>query len=205
MPVTAVEIEVVLLRPLGAGLGYRTLRAPLDGAAPDRAALELAGPARTVCHSTSWRHVAPATLVLTYAVLPDPDPACAAVPLLAPAVLSSGDAVRPGPADLDGHHVAAHAVRHLALLSHQDPTIAATVARDRALWDVVRRLAATTPTGTHENLLHAVAGHPVAGSAAGCDDGPAVPAGCGGRRGTRACAAMDGPGGHDRACGPPVR
>ena len=172
------EIEVLLLRPLGTGLAYRALRMPLEGATPDDSALALSGAATfgSVCHSTSWRHVAPSTLVLTYAALPDPEPALPAVPLRSPAVLSSGDALRPGPADLHEHHVVAHAVRHLAMLSREDPTIAATVARDRALWAAVRRTAAGLRTGTHDELLAGPHAHAVAPPVRDCDDGLAAPA-----------------------------
>ncbi|MGE3287127.1 MAG: hypothetical protein AB7J32_13635 [Pseudonocardia sp.] len=109
--------------------------------------------AGTVCHSTSWRHEA-GTVVLTYAALPDPHPGLPAAPLDAPAVLCSADPLRPAPAGLHGHHVAAHAVRHLAYLAAHDPVVARAAGQDRTgVWRAVLHSAAGMPVGTHVQLL----------------------------------------------------
>ncbi len=88
-----VDVEVLLLRRTDdGGLAYRVRRSPLHADDhPDLAALLLAGccsPA--VSHSTSWR-AEDDTLVLTYAVVPDPDRAEPALPLPHPLVVWSGD------------------------------------------------------------------------------------------------------------------
>lgn len=77
----AVAVEVLLLRLDGAGrLAYRELRAGWwPPGTPDALALRFAGidgsaPDATVSHSTSWRCDRNGRIVLTYAVLPDPDP-----------------------------------------------------------------------------------------------------------------------------------
>jgi len=149
----AVLVEVLYLRVDRAGepgLAYRTVRHPLDGGTtPDELAGQ-AGPsgAGSVVHSTSWRHEVGVGVVLTYAALPDPDPSVPAETLVAPTVVCSEDATRPQPHGLHGHHVAAHAVRHLAELAERDPTVA-VAAREREhheLWRQVRRVAGSTPT-----------------------------------------------------------
>ncbi|MGD9529963.1 hypothetical protein [Pseudonocardia sp.] len=125
----------------------------------------VAGPA-TVCHSTSWRHEA-GTVVLTYAALPDPRPGLPAATLDAPAVLCSEDPLRPAPAGLHGHHVVAHAVRHLAYLAAHDPVVARAAAADRTgVWRAVLHGAAGMPVGTHVELLAGGHLHPGRGGAA---------------------------------------
>ncbi|WP_340290965.1 hypothetical protein [Aquipuribacter hungaricus] len=134
-PPAGVHVEVLLLRLVstpggGPALASRTVRAPLGDGTPDEVARRLATrPAVTdravvdraattrpdadleLLHSTSWRFEPGEGVVLTYAALPDPDPTAPAVPLLHPAVVSSGDPVRPQPDLLHPHHVVAHAVR----------------------------------------------------------------------------------------------
>lgn len=115
------------------------------------------GPAAgRVSHSTSWRHVAPDRLVLTYAVVPDPDPARPAIPLDPAGIVSSGDPLLPAPAEIHDHHVAAHAVRHLAYLAETDPTVRTAARQHPALWAAIARYAASTPVGTHSEV-HALA------------------------------------------------
>ncbi|MGJ7441750.1 hypothetical protein [Aquipuribacter sp. MA13-6] len=160
----SVQVEVLLLRSgRDGGVAYRTVRRRLDGDAdPDLvAAAACDGDRVRVLHSTSWRHVAGEGVVLTYAALPDPDLAADSSPLVAPAVVSSGDPLRPTPEQLHPHHVAAHAVRHLAELAGRDPAVrtAAEGAWDEAereLWRRVVALAPLVPTGTHE-AVHAAA------------------------------------------------
>ncbi len=150
-----VEVEVVLFHLGEQGLLHRVVRAPLpEGADPDDTALLAAGAARPdVSHSTSWRTEGE-TLVLTYAVLPDPDPA-AGGESLSSGIVTSGDPTRPSPVDVGVHHVAAHAARHLAYLRATDPTVAkaARLSAHPGLWSAI---AATTdlPVATHDLLAH---------------------------------------------------
>ena len=102
-------------------------------------------------HSTSWRYEPGVGVVLTYVAVPDPDPGAPAVELFAPTVVCSDDAVRPQPRDLHGHHVAAHAVRHLRDLADRDPTVAAAAqhADHSDLWSCIRHVAGSVPTLTY--------------------------------------------------------
>lgn len=157
-----VDVEVVLLRlEQPRQLCYRTLRRRLaEGETPDDVALLVAGDHPTVSHSTSWRYEPPGLVVLTYAVLPDPDTDVAAVPLVGPAVVCSGNPARPTPANLHGHHIAAHAVRHLAYLARHDPAIAnvARSSRHQELWETLHAVAAGIPSGTHAAAHQQAAG-----------------------------------------------
>lgn len=64
--------------------------------------------------------------------------------------MCSGDPLRPTPPGLHSHHVAAHAVRHLAYLADTDPAIAAlATAHPDPCWAIVRATGATTPAATH--------------------------------------------------------
>jgi hypothetical protein len=136
-----VQVEVILIRhdpsPTGP-LAYRVIQAPLpEGTTPDATAARLCtvtgtetgtgtgtvdlgaaigtgDPGVEVLHSTSWRHEPTRGVVLTYAALPDPRPDLPATALHTPSVVCSGDPLRPAPDVLHDHHIAAHAVRHLA-------------------------------------------------------------------------------------------
>jgi len=143
-------------------LAYRTRTAVLPhGLTPDELARRLtwgvhldqarAPGVGEVVHSTSWRFNPGAGVVLTYVVLPDPDPVAPARTLWEPAVVCSGDARRPAPPVLHEHHVVAHAVRHLADLAGRDPAIIAAAAElDTAdLWAAILLQARQIPTGTH--------------------------------------------------------
>lgn len=100
-----VRIEVILLSIADDDqLRWRVAGGELaTGCGPDARARELAGlgatvPTATVVHSTSWRPTT-AGLVLTYAVVPDPNPAegtVAAVPS-DPTIISSADTATPSP------------------------------------------------------------------------------------------------------------
>lgn len=150
MTARPVDVEVVLLGlDRDRRLGWRALRAPLDGSHPDDAALALAGDVGPVCHSTSWR-VDGDVVVLTYAVLhggPVPD----AEPLERPSVVCSTDALRPTPAVLHGHHVAAHAVRHLSDLLLRDPVVAQALADEPALAQALHDAARAMPVAPHDD------------------------------------------------------
>jgi hypothetical protein len=153
-------VEVFFLRLTADGtLAYRAEQRPWSpGSTPDQAALDIANRAPvpgTVSHSTSWRFVPPARVILTYAVLPDPEPARAATPLIDAGVVCSGDALRPAPPELHDHHVAAHAVRHLAYLAGTDPAVIAAATTQPELWAAVTAYGERTPVGTH-NEVHAL-------------------------------------------------
>lgn len=152
-----VAVEVLLFRLDGPGrLAYRELRGRWSPpGTPDTLALRLAGidgpaPAATISHSTSWRCDPHGRIVLTYALLPDPDPLQPAVTLPPVGVLCSGDPLLPSPSALHTHHVAAHAVRHLGQLAEHDPVVRAAADRRPELWRVVTALAATMAVGSHE-------------------------------------------------------
>lgn len=160
-----VVVEVVLFRLQAGVLHYRFARRALAAAErPDDAALDLAGTAgEAVCHSTSWRFEE-GQVVLTYAVVPDPCPSLPAVALTEPSVVCSGDPLRPAPPDVHDHHVAAHAVRHLAYLAETDPAIADVDAADApgGCWPVIRAVGDTTPAAVHA-VAHELAGRLQAG------------------------------------------
>lgn len=140
-----VQIEVVLLSVSeDAQLRWRVACGDLPaGCRPDARARELAGldtdvPAKTVVHSTSWRS-SPGGLILTYAVLPDPDPADGtvhAVPAEAE-IVCSADAAVPTPAVVAVEHVLAHALRHLSLVARTNPAVVAAAAAHPRLWHAV--------------------------------------------------------------------
>lgn len=140
-----VQIEVVLLSISDStGLGWRVAHGPLPtGCRPDARARELAGlgsdvPAATVVHSTSWRPTS-GGLILTYAVLPDPNPTddCVRVVPADARLACSGDVAAPSPPVVDIEHVLAHALRHLSLVARTNAAVAAAVAAHPRLWDAV--------------------------------------------------------------------
>jgi hypothetical protein len=154
-----VLVEVVLLRLGPDGhLEHRTVASELASPSDvDDHALALSGglASDAVLHSTSWRQEQ-GRLVLTYAALPDPNPAAPAQSLVAPSVVAGSTSLRPSPDVLHAHHVAAHAVRHLADLAERDPVVTAAAAQQPQLWAEVTRTARRTPTGTHD-VVHALA------------------------------------------------
>lgn len=170
MGLPPVVVEVILLRVSArdrACLQYRACRSGLSSSVtPDELALRIwlgagSGTSVSVVHSTSWRFEAGLGVVLTYAALPDPDPEADAVELVSPTVVCSEDPRRPQPQGLHGHHVAAHAVRHLNDLAGRDPTVAAAArAEEHAeLWEQIHRAAQRVPTLTfrdaHPLPIHA--------------------------------------------------
>lgn len=152
-------VELILLRLREDGrIGYRTLTGPVaEDDHPDAVALSLVDPPvpaiGTVCHSTSWRW-SDGSIVLTYAMVPDPAPAEPTEPLDAPSVVTSGDALRPSPPFLHGPHVAAHAVRHLSFLAATDPTTGDAARARPLLWGAIDAAARTTPVGEHSDVHH---------------------------------------------------
>ncbi|HEY6421803.1 MAG TPA: hypothetical protein VIY28_00875 [Pseudonocardiaceae bacterium] len=127
-----------------AQLGWRVARGDLPaGYRPDARACELAGlgaevPTATVVHSTSWRPT-PDGLILTYAVLPDPDPAEGAVQAVPTdaRMVCSADAAAPTPPVVGVEHVLAHALQHLSLVARTSPAVVAAVAAHPRLWHAV--------------------------------------------------------------------
>ncbi len=140
-----VQIEVMLLSiSENDQLRWRVARGELPaGCRPDTRARELANLSAdahigTVVHSTSWRPT-PDGLILTYAVLPDPDPAKGtvhAVPTGAH-IVCSADAAAPTPAVVTTEHVLAHALRHLSLVARTSPAVMAATDAHPRLWHAV--------------------------------------------------------------------
>lgn len=127
-----VLVEALLLRhDPTEGFAYRRLITALArGVRPDDTARRLARLAEDddshLVHSTSWRATDEGQIVLTYLLHPDPAPDLPATPLPDPrAIARSPRPGRPSPPELRTHHVAAHAVRHLAFLARTDPAVAA--------------------------------------------------------------------------------
>lgn len=151
VPGPAVRVEVLLLRLTAGGIAYRHVDSPVVPlATPDQTAGRLA-PGATLVHSTSWRYQGGA-VVLTYAALPDARIDLPAIELLHPSIVCSGDALHPQPPVLHHHHVAAHAVRHLAYLLDHDPAVVEVRdrGRDSGLWEAIADLAPRIPTSTHD-------------------------------------------------------
>jgi hypothetical protein len=156
-----VIVEVVVLRVDADGrLAYRVAHQQLGAGAPDSVALDTAGlthplapvpvPAGTVSHSTSWRYDS-GCVVLTYAVVPDPHPHLPVESLPRVGVVCSPDPLHPSPAGLHDHHVAAHAVRHLAYLWGTDPTVARAAATRPQIWQALNEYATSTTVGDHHH------------------------------------------------------
>lgn len=155
----AVMVEVVHLRTdADRRWHYRHSAGPLSAhAAPDDAARRLAGldnaanPA-TVLHSTSWRYDPGGHVVLTYAVLPDPDPTAPATLLDSNEIARGSHPGRPAPDHIVGANVVAHAIRHLAQLVDTDPVVAAALRRDHVVAaSLAAHTYAHTPTSAGES------------------------------------------------------
>ncbi len=137
-----VQIEVVLLSVSRGRLAWRVVRGDLPGGTgPDVRARELAGlgaggAVDVVVHSTSWRPTS-GRLVLTYAVLPDPDPTAARPVPAGVRIVCSGDVAAPTPPAVDVEHVLAHALRHLSLVGRTSPDVVAATAAHPLLWNAV--------------------------------------------------------------------
>jgi len=155
-----VLVEVLVLRLDDHGrLAYRVVDEYAHARSPDTVAIEAAGvrtvrePVGTVSHSTSWRYDG-GQIVLTYAVAPDPQPHLTATPLLHVGIVCSNDPLHPTPGVLHQHHVAAHAVRHLAYLDFTDPTVAKAALQQPDLWHALTHYAAATTVGAHDQTHH---------------------------------------------------
>lgn len=118
------------------GLAYRRVAGHLGaGETPDLAVARLVGlhDGDALVHSTSWRPMPDGTIVLTYAVAPEPRPAETATPLEDLTLASGDEPSRPTPPEVTNDQVAAHAVRHLGFLLDTDPSARAALERDPAL------------------------------------------------------------------------
>lgn len=126
-----VVVEVYLLRcHRGGQLAYRCVTGQLAAAeTPDEAALRIGriasgGPGPPVAvHSTSWRHLGDGSIVLAYAIAPDPVPDATAYPILSFEAAHGSCASRPSPPRVQREQVAAHAARHLALVADTNPHV----------------------------------------------------------------------------------
>jgi len=133
--------ELVFFSERAGSLAWRVETHVLpDAVAPDVHAREVlgwntAGVEGSALHSTSWRYLTgpePA-LVLTWAVLPDPDPSRARVLPHDAVIARGGDAAHPVPKALEQINVVRHAARHLAFLVGRDSTFVATLTGRDAL------------------------------------------------------------------------
>lgn len=151
-----VTIEVVLLSIAADGtLAYRVLTSHLPaGSDPDAAALAVSGldhhpsTVGAVSHASSWRATPDQRVVLTYTAVPDPEP-IGAVRLNEPSIVCSADPLRPAPAGLHAHHVAAHGARHLAYLAHTDPTVRRSATAAPEIWALLAKTA-QAPVAPHD-------------------------------------------------------
>jgi hypothetical protein len=137
-----VSVETVLLGVADTHLTYRIAAGPLGDHHPDAVARTLAGLDHSrigaLLHSTSWRYGSHG-VILTYAALPDPDPAGAIAlddPIEPPV---SHDPLAPSPTHVHAAQVAAHACRHLAYLRHTDPVVAAVARESPRMWSLLAR------------------------------------------------------------------
>lgn len=127
-----VQVEVYAFRGVP-GLAYRRVAGYLGaGETPDLAVARLVGlrDGGSLVHSTSWRPMPDGTIVLTYAVAPDPRPAEPATPLKDLAFATGEAPSRPTPPEVTNDQVAAHALRHLGFLLDTDPSASAALERD---------------------------------------------------------------------------
>jgi hypothetical protein len=133
----AAAVETLLLGVHAGRLTYRRAQRDLpDNEHPDHTARQLAGLTAEMLHSTSWRF-AEGRIVLTYAALPDPEPATATVLDPATLVVIGTDPLTPSPPAVDAADVVAHACRHLAFLRHTDPVVAAASRFHPQLWTLL--------------------------------------------------------------------
>lgn len=144
-PGVPVHVETILLGTTAGRLTYRLRSGTLRGREhPDDRALALSGldpggvPVGVLLHSTSWRFD-PNGVVLTYAALPDPDPAGALPLARPPEFTASADALSPSPDRILPEHVVVHACRHLAWLHRNDPLVRTLAQGQPRLWDLIDR------------------------------------------------------------------
>ena len=133
----AAAVETLLLGVHAGHLTYRRAQRDLpDNEHPDHIARQLAGLTAEMLHSTSWRF-AEGRIVLTYAALPDPEPATATALGPATPIAIGPDPLTPSPPAINAADVVTHACRHLAFLRHTDPVVAATSHSHPQLWTLL--------------------------------------------------------------------
>ncbi|MEU8147359.1 hypothetical protein [Nonomuraea sp. NPDC048901] len=124
-----VSVETLMLRAsTDSEWAYRHATAvPAPGETPDQTARRVSGiPAdapSTVVHSTSWRCRPEGEIVLTYAVCPDPEPWLPAIDLPVLEIVAGDAPATPAPGRVEVANVVAHAIRHLAFLTAEDPVV----------------------------------------------------------------------------------
>ena len=148
-----VKVEVILFR-LETELKWRRIEGSIHTYEhPDETALRLVFEGlddrkgyHGMCHSTSWRYDTD-HIVLTYAMLPDPDSTqpCFALRNI---IAASTDPLRPSPPQLKQEHVAVHALHHISTLSQRDPTVRKQVELYPELWYDVQQTSNTIQTMT---------------------------------------------------------
>jgi hypothetical protein len=146
----SMRVEVIVLSACADTLMFRHATSDVrPGQSPDAAALKLAATdpeePGCVCHSTSWRVQAPDVIVVTYAALPDGEPH-GAVPVALEPIVAAEDSTCPQPDELTVQSITTHAVRHLALLGREDPTIRECVRHAPDLWRCIMKTAAHATT-----------------------------------------------------------
>jgi len=149
-PGWVVDLEVLALSLQHGRLHHRLLTQPVPpGVEPHEVAVQLAGAdpgdAAVLCHSTSWRQEGPSRLVLTYVLLPD-SPGPGAEHYVPSPIVAATDPASPQPEEVEVENVLAHALRHLAMLSREDPTIRRLVPLEPPLWEAIRQAAVTART-----------------------------------------------------------
>lgn len=118
---------------------------------PDDIAWSLAeGVGGALSHSTSWRWEG-GGVILTYVTLLGRDADESFERLPEPAIVGSDDVTHPRPSVVHGHHVAAHAIQHLADLARRDPVVrrAARRAETARVWAAIGAVAGSIPTDSH--------------------------------------------------------
>lgn len=115
----------------------------LENISPDRQVRsylnwETQAPVGALLHSTSWRHdEEKSTLIITWAIYPDPNPDFGTSPV---DVYSPGlqkDAVHPAPKHGEAVASVAHAARHFAFLSKTDPAFLEALSSDPELTEAL--------------------------------------------------------------------
>jgi hypothetical protein len=150
------QVEVLVVSERGGRLHFRRDVSEVDPSeSPHDVAVRLAGidaedPA-SFCHSTSWRVADSGAITVTYVALPD-NAASRAVPLVASHIRAADDPLCPEPRDLDAENIAMHAVRHLAMLSREDPTVQELVPRARRLWQCIVNAAKLAETSVEADV-----------------------------------------------------
>lgn len=138
--------EIAVFRLVDGTLHARTVTAEHQATiSPDatvRRTLGWAGdetPDGAFLHSTSWRYDAPNdTLILTWAVFPDPDPSAGGYTPVDVFTSTTVNTIRPAARPEDQAAVE-HAARHLAFLIAEDPRVLAAAQQHTGLVDALRK------------------------------------------------------------------